>query len=157
MDPINTLIAAIVAGSVVATQDVATQAVKDGYAALKALLVRKFGETSDVADALQKVENKPNSEARQALLTEELDSAGASQDLELVQRAQAFLTLLEESGLAPGRSYHPATLTGSGAIAQGKGAVAAGERGVAVGGDVKGGAIVTGDKNVVGDSDEGDR
>jgi hypothetical protein len=157
MDPINTLIAAIVAGSVVATQDVATQAVKDGYAALKALLVRKFGETSDVADALQKVENKPNSEARQALLKEELDSAGASQDLELVQRAQAFLTLLEESGLAPGRSYHRATLTGSGAIAQGKGAVAAGERGVAVGGDVKGGAIVTGDKNVVGDSDEGDR
>ena len=95
MDPINTLLAAIVAGSVVASKDVATQAVKDGYAALKALLVRKFGETSDVADALQKVENKPDSEARQALLKEELDSAGASQDLELVQRAQAFLTLLD--------------------------------------------------------------
>ena len=156
MDPINTIVAAVVAGSVAATKDVATQAVKDGYAALKALLVGKFGEKSDVADALEKVENRPDSEARQALLKEELESADASQDVELVQGAQAFLTLLKESGLAPGPSYQ-ATLTGSGAIAQGEGAVAAGERGVAVGGDVKGGTIVTGDGNVVGDNDEGRR
>jgi len=156
MDPINTIVAAIVAGSVVATKDVATQAVKDGYATLKTLLVRKFGETSDVADALEKVENRPDSEARQALLKEELESTDANQDVELVQRAQALLDLLKESGLASGPSYQ-ATLTGSGAIAQGKGAVAAGERGVAVGGDVKGGTIVTGDKNVVGDKDEGPR
>jgi hypothetical protein len=149
MDPISTIVAALAAGAVAATTDVAAQAVKDGYAAFKGLLVSKLGDKSDVADALDSVENKPDSEARQAVLKEELETAEVGQDAELVQGAQALLDLLKEHGLAAGPSYQ-ATLSGSGAIAQGEGAVAAGERGVAIGGDVTGGTIGTGDK------DEGD-
>jgi hypothetical protein len=83
------------------------------------------------------VEKKPDSKARQSVLKEELETAGAAQDADLVQQARALLDLLKQHGVEPGTSYQ-ATLTGSGAIAQGPGATAAGAGGVAVGGDVKG-------------------
>jgi hypothetical protein len=151
MDPLTVIVSAVVAGVAASAKDVVTQAVKDGYAGLKALIVRKFGQKADVEDALAGLEKKHDSEARQAVLKEELQSAGADQDAEVVQQAQVLLELLKEHGVASSPSYH-ATLTGSGAIAQGPGAVAAGERGVAVGRDVKGGVIITGDDNVVGDT-----
>ena len=147
MEPVSMIVAAVVAGAVTATKDVAAQAVRDGYAGLKALIVRKFGEDSDVVDAVNGVEKKPDSKGRQETLKEELEAAQAGQDPEVVGQAQAVLDLLKEHGLAP--SYY-AELHGSGAIAQGEGAVAAGERGVAVGGDMTGSPIVTGDGNVVG-------
>jgi hypothetical protein len=133
MDPITLIVTAATAGAVAASKDVAAQAVKDGYAALKALIVRKFGQKVDVA-ALEK---DPDSKARQGVLKEELETAGAAQDAEVVQQAQALLDLLKQHGLEAGPSYQ-AELRGSGAIAQGPGAVAAGKGGVAVGGDVKG-------------------
>jgi hypothetical protein len=145
MDPITIIVTAVAAGAVAASKDVAAQAVKDGYAGLKALIVRKFGEKADVADAVEGVEGKPDSEARQSVLTEELETAGAAQDADLVQQAQALLDLLQQHGLEPATSYH-AELRGSGAIAQGPGAVAAGEGGVAVGGDVKGGVHISSPK-----------
>jgi hypothetical protein len=139
------IVAAVVAGAITATKDVAALAVKDGYAGLKALIVRKFGADSDVVDAVNGVEKKPDSKGRQETLKEELEAAQAGQDAEVVQQAGALLDLLKEHE----PSYY-AQLHGSGAIAQGEGAVAAGERGVAVGGDVTGSTIVTGDSNVVG-------
>ncbi len=147
MEPVSMIVTALVAGAVAATKDVAAQAVKDGYAGLKALIVRKFGEDSDVVDAVNGVEKKPDSKGRQETLKEELETARAGQDAEVVQGAQALLDVLKAHGLAP--SYR-AEVHGSGAIAQGEGAVAAGERGVSVGGDVRGSTIVTGDSNVVG-------
>ena len=149
MEPVSMIVAAIVAGAVTATKDVAAQAVKDGYEGLKALIVRKFGEDSDVADAVNGMEKKPDSKGRQETLKEELEAAQAGQDAEVVKKAQTLLDLLKE--------YEPsyyAELRGSGAIAQGEGAVAAGKRGVAVGGDVTGSTIVTGDSNVVGGQTE---
>jgi len=148
VEPVTMIVTALVAGAVAATKDVATQAVKDGYEGLKTLVVRKFGGKADVAGALASVEKNPGSEARKAVLKEELENAQAGQDADVVGQARALLDLLKAHGLAP--SYH-AEVHGSGAIAQGEGAVAAGERGVAVGGDVRGGTIVTGDSNVVGD------
>jgi len=150
MDPQTVIISALTAGAAASAKEVVAQAVKDGYAGLKALVVRKFGQKGDVEAALEGVEKKPDSEARQAVLREELEVAGVAQDAEVVRQAQALLGLLKQHGLVTGPSYQ-ATLSGSGAIAQGPGAVAAGERGVAVGGDVQGGVIVTGEGNVIGD------
>jgi len=143
MDPITIIVTAVTAGAVAASKDVAAQAVKDGYAALKALIVHKFGQKVDVADAVEGVEKKPDSQARQAVLKEELEAAGATQDTEVVQQAQVLLDLLKQHGLELGPSYH-AELRGSEAIAQGPGATAAGSGGVAVGGDVKGGIRIGG-------------
>ena len=96
-----------------------------------------------MADAVQKVEQKPDSKGRQETLKEELTAAGADKDEELLKQAQALLDLLKQHDAATLATYS-ATLTGSGAIAQGAGAVAAGARGVAVGGSVQGGITITG-------------
>lgn len=155
MDPLTIITTAVAAGAAASAKDVATQAVKDGYAAFKALLLRKFGSKEDVVSAVQGVEKKPESQGRQETLKEELEASGADQDAELVEQAQALFELLKKQGLVSGPSYQ-ATVTGGGAIAQGPGAVAAGAGGVAIGGSVHGGAIVTGDHNRVTTSPTGD-
>ena len=155
MDPLTVIISALTAGAAASAKDVVAQAVKDGYVGLKALIVRQFGQKADVEAALEGVEKKPDSEARQAVLKEELETAGAAQDAEVIRQAQALLDLLKQHGLVSGPSYQ-ATVKGSGAIAQGEGAVAAGAGGVAVGRDVTGSTIITGDGNVVGDHSRSD-
>ena len=101
MNPATTITivtAAVAAGATIATKDLAAQATKDGYAALRALIVRKFGERTDVADALEQVERKPDSKARQGVLMEELEAAGAGRDDQVVQQARALLDLLRYHG-----------------------------------------------------------
>lgn len=144
MDPITaTIVSALVAGAVAATTEVAAQAIKDAYAGLKALVIRKLGQRAKVEDALNGVEARPESEGRKTVLGEELEIAKASDDAEVVEEAKALLELLKEHGEESGVSYH-AQVRGSGAVAQGPGAVAAGERGVAIGGSVQGSTITTG-------------
>jgi hypothetical protein len=141
MDPLTVIVSAVVAGAAASAKDVVSQALKDAYAGLKTLIVRRFGKKADVKGALEGVEKRPDSEARQAVLKEELETAGANQNAEVIRQAQALLALLKEHGMAPATSFH-AELHGSGAIAQGVGAVAAGD--VAVGGDVGGNISVVG-------------
>lgn len=141
-DPLSIIVGALIAGAGAAAKDVAGKAVKDAYQGFKALVVRKFGGQADVEDALAGVEKKPDSEARQNVLKEELTTAGAAQDSELVRQAQALLELLKEDGLISDATYQ-ATVTGSGAVAQDH-SVAAGQGGVAVGGNVEGGINVGG-------------
>jgi hypothetical protein len=155
MDPITIITSALIAGAAASVKGVVAQAVKDGYAGLKALVVRKFGKETDVEDALEGVEKKPDSEARQAVLKEELEVAGVGQDAEVIQQAQALLDLLKQHAAATSTTYK-AALKGSGAIAQGESAAAAGAGGVAVGGSVTGSTIITGDGNVVGDHSRSD-
>lgn len=152
MDPLTIIVSAVAAGAAASVKDVVAQAVMDGYASLKALIVRKFGQKADVGNALEGVEKRPDSEARQAVLKEELETAGAGQDAEVIRQAGALLELLKQQGVAAGVSYQ-AELHGSGFIAQGEGVAAAGAGGVAVSGDVGGGIIVTGDKSTVGEKD----
>jgi hypothetical protein len=153
MDPISIIALALVAGAAASAKDVAAQAVKDGYAGLKALIVRKFGSKGDVQNAVEQMEKKPDSEARQGMVKEELQTAGADKDEEVLKLAQALIELLKQHD-APTVTTYSATVTGSGAIAQGPGAVAAGKGGVAIGGSVSGSHIVTGSNNVVGEKKE---
>lgn len=149
MDPISIIALALAAGAAAAAKDVAAQAVKDGYAGLKALIIRKFGGKGDVQTAVEQMEKKPDSEARQELVKEELQTAGADQDDEILNQAQVLLELLKQHDAQTVTTYS-ASLTGDGAIAQGPGAAAAGARGIAVGGSVSGSTFVTGDNNAVG-------
>ena len=144
MEPVTTtIVAALAAGAVAAGKDVAARAIRDAYAGLKALIVRKFGKKADVEGALEGLEKKPDSPARQAVLAEELEGARAGQDDQVMEQARALLALLKEHGQAPAVSYH-AELRGCGAIAQGEGAVAAGEGGIALRGNVEGGIHIGG-------------
>jgi formylglycine-generating enzyme required for sulfatase activity len=101
MDPISTIITAIIGGIAAASHDVAAQVIKDGYSGFKTLLIRKFGNTSDVKTAIEKVTEKPDSEAWKQVLKEALLELRADQDSELIQMAQTFLELLnQQSGNA---------------------------------------------------------
>jgi len=144
MDPITLVVSALAAGAVAATKDVAAQAIKDAYAGLKSLVVRKFGSQGDVQAAVEQVEKKPDSSARQGVLKEELASAGVAQDADVLKQAQALLELLKQSG--HDTATYSAQVIGDGGLAQGAGAVAAGKGGVAVGGSVGGGINVPGNK-----------
>ena len=89
MDPITTAI-------VTATAAVGSSAIKDSYSALKALLKKKFGEKNDLVEAVNKLEAKPKSEARKATVQEEVETAKANDDPEIVQLAQDLLDKIKE-------------------------------------------------------------
>ena len=89
MDPITTAIVAAIAA-------VSSSAIKDSYSVLKALLNKKFGEKSDLVEAVNKLEAKPQSEARKATVQEEVEAVKANDDPEIVQLAQSLLEKLKE-------------------------------------------------------------
>lgn len=92
-DPIT---AALLGGLAAAAGKVASKAVEDAYGALKALLLRKLGDSSDAADAIAKLEAKPDSEGRKAILAEELATAGIADDGELLEAARKLRAALEQ-------------------------------------------------------------
>lgn len=138
MEPVTLIVSAIALGAAAAAEEVVPQAIKDAYAGFKGLLVRKFGGAANVEDAVRKVEEKPESEGRRAVLGEEVEAARSAIDPELIAKAEDLLKQLQAAGRAPAGVSYTATLTGSGAIAQGQGAMAAGAGGVVVGGSNSG-------------------
>lgn len=89
MDVITPAIVGALAG-------ISKDAIKDSYEALKAVLKKKFGEKSDLTEAVTKLEEKPNSEGRKATVQEEVEAAKANDDSELRQLAQDLLNKLKE-------------------------------------------------------------
>jgi hypothetical protein len=126
MDPLQVITAAVASGAAAAAQTTAAEAIKDSYAALKSLVLEKFGKKGDAAEAVKGVETKPTSKPRQEVLREELESAGAGKDQEVVDKATELLKLLES---------HTPGATG-GLVGQ---INAAGGKVVVIGGDVHGG------------------
>ena len=96
MDPITTAIIAALAGL---SKDV----IQDSYNALKAALKKKFGAESDVAEAVEKLEKKPDSDGRKAMLQEEIELVKANDDPEIVQLAQALLKQMESKESGPSK------------------------------------------------------
>jgi hypothetical protein len=76
---------------IAALGNMGVKAVGDAYEGVKALVLRKFGADSDLADAVKKLEKQPDAQARQLLLKEELEAAGADKDEEIIKAAQALL------------------------------------------------------------------
>lgn len=114
MDPITTAIwAAITAGVVAGVGKVAEQAVVDAYNGLKDLLKKKLGARSKALKAVKELEASPKSEARKAVLQEEIAAAKADKDTELVKAAQA---LLKSVKALPGGEQIAQTAIGDGNI-----------------------------------------
>jgi hypothetical protein len=90
MDPITTAIVSALAS------DLTKAAIKNSYNALKNALKKKFSSESDLVDAVDKLEKKPNSEGRKATLQEEVNNAKINDDPEILQLAQDLLDQLKE-------------------------------------------------------------
>jgi hypothetical protein len=88
MDPITTAIVA-------ALGKLAEPVVKDAYQGLKTLILKKFGSKGDLADAIDKLEQRSESDARIAVVHEELASVKADQDQELLRAAQSLIQKIE--------------------------------------------------------------
>ncbi len=95
MDPITTSI-------VVAAGQLGETVVRDAYAGLKALIVRKFGQGSEVHKAVEAVEARPESAGRQVTLGEELAAVPAARDPELLAAVAALQATLDKLAAAPG-------------------------------------------------------
>jgi hypothetical protein len=90
MDPITTSIVTALA------TNLGKDAIKDGYEALKAAIKKKFGEDSDVVDAVNKLEKSPDREDRKATVEAEVKIAKVKDDSEILQLAQNLLDKIEE-------------------------------------------------------------
>lgn len=111
MDPVTTaIVAAITAGIAPGVTEVSKKAIVDAYDGLKALIRRKFGKDSELAEAVDKLEQHPESAGRKETLKEEVETAGAEKDPEILAAAQA---LLEKIQAQPGGEQHIQTAIGS--------------------------------------------
>jgi hypothetical protein len=90
MDPLTSIVTALAAGAAVALQSTVEQAVKDTYAALKALIQRKYTQVN-----LDQLEANPSSKSRRGVVEEDLKAVGADQDAEVLQQAQALLEAIQ--------------------------------------------------------------
>lgn len=89
MDPISLAITTALA-------NLSQTVIRDAYQALKAALQKKYGLNSEVMEAVDKLEEKPESQARQAMLQEEVAGSGAAQDPGLLQMANALISQFRE-------------------------------------------------------------
>jgi len=83
----NAIIAAISAGAVAGAKHTAKSAIADAYEGLKSLVKKKFGPDSEVAEAIDKLEAKPESYGKKQVLAEELKAVDSGFDPELVPAA----------------------------------------------------------------------
>jgi hypothetical protein len=91
MDPVTLIVTALAAGAAAGLKPTAEQAVKDAYAGLKAFIQSKYPSLS-----LEPLENKPESEVKRASTAEDFADAGANEDNELLDRAQALLEVVKQ-------------------------------------------------------------
>jgi hypothetical protein len=91
MDPVTLIVTALAAGAAAGLKPTAEQVVKDAYAGLKAFIRSKYPALS-----LEPLEKNPASEAKRASAAEDFADAGANEDNELLDRAQALLEVVQQ-------------------------------------------------------------
>ena len=95
MDPITTaIVAALSAGTISGLTEVSKTATTDAYNTLKALLIKKFGAKSEMAQAIDRLEANPELIGHQETLQEEIVTDNAEQDHEVLAAAKHVLALV---------------------------------------------------------------
>jgi hypothetical protein len=88
MDPLTTIMAALLAGAAAGLRTTAAAAIKEGYAALKQVLADRHKNVD-----LAAIERDPQQTDARQMLEQQLRNSGAANDSELTSRAR---TLLDE-------------------------------------------------------------
>jgi tetratricopeptide (TPR) repeat protein len=101
MDPVTLIVTALAAGAASALQDDAKSAVRTAYARLRDGLRRRFAgrRTGEVALA----EHQTDPKMWEPQLRAELEATDAAGDTDLVDAAQALMTLVDEAGSRAGK------------------------------------------------------
>jgi hypothetical protein len=115
MDAVTVIETALAAGAGAGMKDTATQAVKDAYAGLKALVLRRVEDQP--AGEVAVVEHEKDPEIWRAPLAKTLSTAGADQDRGLIDAAQRLLRLLDPEGARAGAYTVNVTATGDRSVA----------------------------------------
>ena len=100
MDPSTLIETALAAGALAGTKDTASSAVKDAYNGLKDLVKRRLAGRPDAELVLAKHETAP--ETWKAPAIAELVDVEADHDRDLIQAAQALMSLVDEYGSRTG-------------------------------------------------------
>jgi hypothetical protein len=94
MDPLTSVVTALAAGAAVALKTTVEQVAKESYAALKALIQRKYAQVN-----IYLLEQQPASESRRAVVKEDLAKTDAATDTELLRLAKALLDAIQRQAL----------------------------------------------------------
>src|SRR3712207_774441 len=110
MDAVALIKTALAAGAGAGMNATATEAVKDAYAGLKALVLRRGKAT--LAGEVTVAEHEKDPETWSAPLAKILFSAGADRDEEVIAAAQRLLQWLDSDGPAVAPTTSPPAGTG---------------------------------------------
>ncbi len=97
MDPVTLAITtALSAGVLSGLSTVSSQAILDGYDAIKNKIKEKYGKNSNLANSISLLEQRHDSKNLQGAVQEEVDIAGANKDEEILQLSEELYSLLEK-------------------------------------------------------------
>ena len=115
MDPIT---AAILAVLPALASDLVKSTVKDAYEGLKAVIRRKWGDTSPINKAISAIEEDPKSKAQAAVLEEKVSAVKATEDAEVIQALRQLVEQMKMHGIG-GETVAKIQFNMSGGVVQG--------------------------------------
>jgi hypothetical protein len=101
MDPITLIVAALAAGAATGMGDTASQAIKDAYAGLKALIKRRFAGNAKAEETLADHEADPEKYGKP--MEKQVKESGVAEDPSVIEAAQRLMKLLDPQGSAAGQ------------------------------------------------------
>ena len=96
MDPITATILAVLPA---VASEMAKSTVKDVYEGLKAVIRRKWGDTSPISKAISALEEDPKSTAQSAVLEEKVSIVKATEDAEVAQALRQLVEQMKTHGI----------------------------------------------------------
>jgi hypothetical protein len=93
MEPLTLILTALAAGAAAAAKDTAAQAVKDGYKALKDLILSRWAGRPEAQTALAQHEQKPD--VGKGPVADAVTSTGLDKDQLVISTAKALVEVLK--------------------------------------------------------------
>ena len=98
MDPITTaIVAAVSAGVTSGVTAVGKEAILDAYKGIKNAIKSRLGKDNNISKTITDLEADPESKGRQLLLAEQIETADANQDSEILEIAQKLTEALQST------------------------------------------------------------